>query len=71
MKNNIIVHRMKTNIISTNGNINLGSTLQNSHTSNIKATGASWSFGDQSNVYELNEHNKSIDVSKSQQSEAQ
>ena len=45
MKNISIVHNMKTNIIAQNGNINIGSSVQNSHTSNLKVAGASFSFG--------------------------
>ncbi|WP_059171703.1 spore germination protein [Bacillus sp. FJAT-27445] len=66
MKNITIVHRIKTNIIAQNGNINIGSTLQNSHTSNFKMAGASFAFGDFSKVIECNNQTKVIEVNKGQ-----
>ena len=64
MKNISIVHNMKTNIITQNGNINLGSTVQNSHTSNLKVAGASFSFGDHSCVNEVQKQMKVLNVTK-------
>ena len=37
---------MKTNSVSTNGNIDIGPTVHNSHTSALKQVGANFSFGD-------------------------
>lgn len=64
MKNICIVHNMKTNIITQNGNINIGSTVQNSHTSNLKVAGASFSFGDHSCVNEVQKQMKVLDITK-------
>ncbi|WP_409272706.1 spore germination protein [Neobacillus sp. SCS-31] len=66
MKNIAIVHRIKTNIIAQNGNINIGSTVQNSHTSNFKIAGASLAFGDFSNVIEIENQTKAIDINTGQ-----
>lgn len=64
MKNISIVHNMKTNIITQNGNINIGSSVQNSHTSNLKVAGASFSFGDHSCVNEVQKQMKVLDITK-------
>lgn len=61
MKNISIVHQMKTNIISQNGNINFGASVQNSHTSNLKVVGAAFSFGDQSCVNEVQKQLKVVE----------
>lgn len=37
---------MKTNGVNMNGNIDVGPTLQNSHTANTKSMGANFSIGD-------------------------
>ncbi len=68
MKNINIVHHMKTNIITQNGNINIGATVQNSHTSNLKLAGAAFSFGDHSCVNEVQKQMKVLDVTKEQAS---
>lgn len=64
MRNISIVHNMKTNIIAQNGNLNIGSTVQNSHTSNLKIAGASFSFGDNSCVNEVQKQMKVIGITK-------
>ena len=66
MKKINIVHHMKTNIITQNGNINIGATVQNSHTSNLKLAGAAFSFGDYSCVNEIQKQMKVLDVTKEQ-----
>lgn len=69
MDNIQIVHHMDTGIICENGNINIGSTVQNSHTANKKVAGAAFTFGDCSNIFQL--HNQTIvdDIDKQEQSE--
>ncbi|GGE53608.1 hypothetical protein GCM10011391_35600 [Pullulanibacillus camelliae] len=42
----INIFNMKTNSVSTNGSIDIGPTVHNSHTSAIKQVGANLSFGD-------------------------
>jgi len=42
----INIFNMKTNSVSTNGNIDIGPAVQNSHTSAIKQAGPHLSFGD-------------------------
>ncbi|RHW40340.1 hypothetical protein D1B31_12370 [Neobacillus notoginsengisoli] len=69
MRNVAIVYRMKTNIITQNGNINIGSTVQNSHTANVKVAGACFAFGDSSNVIEYQNKVNVADVNKNEQSE--
>lgn len=68
MKNISIVHKIKTNIITQNGNINIGSTVHNSHTSNLKVAGAAFSFGDHSCVNEVQKQVKMIELSKEEAS---
>jgi hypothetical protein len=69
MRNISIVHSMKTNIITQNGNINFGSTVQNSHTSNLKVAGAAFSFGDHSCVNEVQKQMKVIGITKEEAKE--
>lgn len=64
LKNFSIVHNMKTNILTQNGNINFGSTVQNSHTANLKIAGACFSFGDGSCVNEIHKQMKVIEGTK-------
>jgi hypothetical protein len=64
LENISIVHQMKTNIISQNGNINIGSSIQNSHTSNLKAVGATFSFGDDSCINEAQQQTNVIEQTK-------
>lgn len=64
MKNINIIHHMKTNIIAQNGNINIGVSVQNSHTSNLKLAGAAFSFGDHSCVNEIQKQMKVLDITK-------
>ncbi|MED4531825.1 spore germination protein [Metabacillus fastidiosus] len=68
MKNISIVHNMKTNIICQNGNINIGSAVQNSHTSNLKVVGTAFSFGDCSSA---NEAEKEINIVEIQNSKGE
>ncbi|WP_052427595.1 spore germination protein [Neobacillus niacini] len=69
MENTQNVHHMDTGIISENGNINFGSTVQNSHTANKKATGAAFTFGDCSNIYQFHNKTQVVDINKQEQSE--
>ncbi|MEH7111419.1 spore germination protein [Neobacillus niacini] len=46
MPNQIKIFNLHVNGMAQNANINIGSTLQNSHTSNIKLFGANFSMGD-------------------------
>lgn len=64
MKKVNIIHHMKTNIIAQNGNVNVGSTVQNSHTSNLKLAGVAFSFGDHSCVNEVHKQMKVLDITK-------
>ncbi|GGE53616.1 hypothetical protein GCM10011391_35610 [Pullulanibacillus camelliae] len=54
----INIFNMKTNSVSTNGNIDIGPTVQNSHTSAIKQVGANLSLGDlsPSNSFHFNSY---------------
>ena len=54
MSNKIKIYNLHVNGIAQNANINLGSTVQNSHTSNIKLFGANFSMGDFSPANSLN-----------------
>ncbi|RFU65414.1 spore germination protein [Peribacillus glennii] len=42
----INIFNIKTNSITSNANIDIGPTIQNSHTSNFKQIGANFGFGD-------------------------
>lgn len=57
-------------MIAQNGNINVGSTVQNSHTANVKVAGACFAFGDGSKVVEYQNEVNVVDVNKSEQSES-
>ncbi|MEH7176976.1 spore germination protein [Neobacillus vireti] len=46
MSNQIKIFNLHVNGMAQNANINIGSTVQNSHTSNIKLYGANFSMGD-------------------------
>lgn len=46
MSNQINIFNLYVNGMSTNANINIGRTLQNSHTANVKLVGANFSSGD-------------------------
>lgn len=39
-------YNMKTNGVNMNGNIDIGPTVQNSHTANTKSVGANFNLGD-------------------------
>lgn len=39
-------YNMKTNGVNMNGNIDIGPTVQNSHTANTKSMGANFNLGD-------------------------
>lgn len=66
-----IVHKMKTNIICQNGNINIGSTIQNSHTSNLKLVGTAFSFGDCSCTNEAVKDINIIEINKNENDESE
>lgn len=63
------VHHMDTGIITENGNINFGSTVQNSHTSNLKAAGAAFTFGDGSFIFQHQNKTKVVGINNQAQSE--
>ncbi len=46
MSNQIRIYNLIVNGITQNANVDIGRTLQNSHTSNIKLFGANFSMGD-------------------------
>lgn len=46
MPHQINIFNIKTNAINNNGNIDIGPTIHNSHTSNFKLIGANIAFGD-------------------------
>ncbi|WP_419954375.1 spore germination protein [Neobacillus niacini] len=46
MSNQINIYNLHVNGITQNANINIGRTLQNSHTSNMKLYGTNFSMGD-------------------------
>ena len=60
---------MKTNIITQNGNINFGSAFQNSHTSNSKAVGVNFSFGDYSCSFQGPNKNNIVEIEEDDQDE--
>lgn len=70
MKSIKAVHQMKTNIVAQNGNINVGSSLHNSHTSNLKMSGATIAFGDFSNINEINKQTAAVVIKKGKCSES-
>ncbi|CEG29359.1 spore germination protein [Bacillus sp. B-jedd] len=70
LRNIAVVYRMNTKVIAQNGNINVGSTVQNSHTANVKVAGACFAFGDGSKVVEYQNEVNVVDVNKSEQSES-
>lgn len=47
----INIANMKTNGVTNNGNIDIGGTVQNSHTANSKLVGAVFALGDLSPVF--------------------
>lgn len=53
----ININIMKTNGVTQNGNIDIGGTIQNSHTSNDKFVGVNFSVGDLSPTLELSNNN--------------
>lgn len=53
----ININIIKTNGITQNGNIDIGGTIQNSHTANGKFIGVSFSQGDLSPTAELSVNN--------------
>lgn len=53
----ININIMKTNGITQNGNIDIGGTVHNSHTSNDKFIGVNFSVGDLSPTIELANNN--------------
>jgi hypothetical protein len=46
MSNQINIFNLHVNGMTQNANINIGRTLQNSHTANVKLFGANFSMGD-------------------------
>jgi hypothetical protein len=50
MSNQINIFNLYVNGMAQNANINIGRTLQNSHTANMKIFGANFSMGDYSPV---------------------
>lgn len=54
MSNQINIYNLTVNGVTQNANINIGRTLQNSHTSNLKLYGANFSMGDFSPAHSLN-----------------
>ncbi|EIT84719.1 hypothetical protein A374_13545 [Fictibacillus macauensis ZFHKF-1] len=60
------IKNVVTNGITQNGNIDIGSSLQNSHTANTKSVGAVFTFGDCSDacayMINLNEDNDENDM---------
>ncbi|GED04386.1 MULTISPECIES: spore germination protein [Bacillus subtilis group] len=64
MPNQINIANIKVNGVTQNGNIDIGPTLQNSHTANSKYFGANFSLGDFSPSSSLlNTGNLDTDVS--------
>ncbi|RST72025.1 hypothetical protein D4T97_017340 [Siminovitchia acidinfaciens] len=69
MKSIKAVQQMKTKIITHNGSINVGSSLHNNHTSNIKMAGATIAFGDFSNILEIQKQTATIVINKGKSGE--
>ncbi|SDN30751.1 Spore germination protein gerPA/gerPF [Fictibacillus solisalsi] len=72
MRYSFKIGRISVNGVTMNGNLDIGTTIQNSHTANTKSVGAVITFGDCSDAcaYMLN-FNEDNDVNDMIQSEGQ